>query len=119
MAENNNEFAPGIFYKAPHQNAPDFVKGKINIKIQEAINFLQNELRAGNQWANLDMKKSREGKIYLTVDRWQPNNGQQQQQTPQSQGFQQAPPQTGNNQPLPQDTNYEDPFDFTQSNDPM
>ena len=39
--EDKIEFPDGIFVKAPHQNAPDFVKGRVTIKLDEAIAYLQ------------------------------------------------------------------------------
>ena len=65
------EFPGGIFPKAPSPNAPDFVKGKIKIKIDEAIAFLETKRDSGLVWIDLDVKESRSGKWYASVDAWQ------------------------------------------------
>lgn len=64
-------FADGFIMKKPHQNAPDFVMGKLSIKVDDAVMFLQKHI--DNGWVNLDMKKSKEGKIYLELNNWKPN----------------------------------------------
>jgi len=33
MSDNN--FVGGFFFKLPHENAPDFVKGKVSIKLPD------------------------------------------------------------------------------------
>lgn len=72
--EDKIEFPDGIFVKAPHQNAPDFVKGRVTIKLEEAIAYLQSKVAAGEEWLSLDIKESRAGKWYASVDDWQPNS---------------------------------------------
>ena len=46
------EFIDGLFAKAPHPNAPDFVKAKISIKREELINWLNNR---SDEWVNIDV----------------------------------------------------------------
>ena len=48
------EFIDGLFAKAPHPNAPDFVKAKISIKREELINWLNNR---SDEWVNIDVKE--------------------------------------------------------------
>ena len=73
------EFPQGIFVKAPSKNAPDFVKGKISIKLDDAIAYLQTKASHGDEWLTLDMKGSRAGKWYACVDTWQPSAGASQE----------------------------------------
>ena len=61
------EFIDGLFAKAPHPNAPDFVKAKISIKREELINWLNNR---SDEWVNIDVKEGRTGKWYASVDNW-------------------------------------------------
>lgn len=68
------EFAGGIFPKAPSPNAPDFVKGQIKIKIDDAIAFLQGKRDSGKEWIDLDVKESRAGKWYASVNTWKEEN---------------------------------------------
>ncbi len=66
-------FAKGIYFNKPHPNAPDFVKGKIDIKANEAIDFIkQNTNDSG--YVNLDLKESKGGKLYLEVNTFTPKS---------------------------------------------
>ena len=73
MEENNKReviFADGMFFKLPHPNSPDFIKGKISFKVKEFIAFLQTHEK--DNYVNVDMKKSKEGKLYFQLDTWIP-----------------------------------------------
>lgn len=70
---DNVEFPEGIFIKAPADAAPDFVKGKVKIKLDEAMPWLASKLEAGELWVSLDIKEGRSGKWYASVDNWKPN----------------------------------------------
>ena len=63
-------FADGFIFKRPREGAPDFVKGALSIKVDEAIAFLQKHNNAG--WVNLDLKNSQGGKLYLQLNDWKP-----------------------------------------------
>ena len=67
------EFPEGIFFKRKREQAPDFVKGHLSIKVDEAINWLREKGKAGDEWVNLDLLNSKEGKLYLKVDTWKPS----------------------------------------------
>ena len=63
------KFIKGLFVKAPRQGAPDFVKGSISIKTVD----LMRELQGSNEdWINLDIKESRDGKWYCQINDWKP-----------------------------------------------
>ncbi len=72
---NGKEFPKGIYIKKPHEKAPDFVLGKLSIKVADAISYLKTKQ---GEWLNLDMKQSKDGKWYLEVDNWIPNQSNQQ-----------------------------------------
>ena len=65
-----NIFMNGFLAKAPHENAPEFVKAKINIKREELLQWLSAR---SDEWISVDIKESRSGKWYASVDDWQPN----------------------------------------------
>jgi len=97
-------FADGFIFKRPREGAPDFVKGALSIKVDEAIAFLQKHNNAG--WVNLDLKNSQGGKLYLQLNDWKPRSQDNEQppavQTPAAeQPPAQAPTQAGTN---PQDS---------------
>jgi hypothetical protein len=66
----DNNFPAGFIWKKPADNAPDFVKGKISIKVSEFKNWLDENVN--NDWVNLDVLKSKEGKIYAKKNDWKP-----------------------------------------------
>lgn len=66
------KFIDGLIFKAPHENAPDFIIAKISIKREDLLGWLQSQ---DGEWINADLKESREGKLYASVDDWRPNNG--------------------------------------------
>ena len=58
----------GIIFKKPNEKAPEWVKGHLSFKVDEAVPWLQaNE---NNGWVNLDIKKSKEGKLYIQLNEW-------------------------------------------------
>jgi len=63
------KFADGLIIKAPRDGAPDFVKCSISIKRKDLGNWLRGET---DDWINLDVKVSREGKWYAQVNDWKP-----------------------------------------------
>ena len=64
------KFVKGLFFKEKHANAPDFVIGKLSAERLELIEFLQSE---SDEWVNMDIKLSKEGKHYIAVDTWKPD----------------------------------------------
>jgi hypothetical protein len=62
-------FAEGIIFKR-NDNAPDFVIGSMSVKVSEFVPFLQ--ANAKNDWTNLQVKKSQNGKMYVELDTFEP-----------------------------------------------
>ena len=73
---SDNDFPQGIFFKEPRENAPDFVHGTINFKVDEAIDWLRNNADGGG-WANVQLLTSKAGKKYLKKDNWKPDASRQ------------------------------------------
>lgn len=69
--QQEKEFPKGIMVKDPHENAPEFVICKLSIKRAEALEWIDGKQ---GDWINIDMKKSKEGKLYLEVDNWKPES---------------------------------------------
>ena len=63
-------FVNGLIWKDPSPRAPDFIKGKLSIKVSELIAFLEDN--QSNDWVNVIMKESKAGKIYFELDTWKP-----------------------------------------------
>lgn len=66
------KFIPGLFFKDKHENAPDFVICKGSIKVADIKAWLATQ---DGEWVNFDLKRSREGKPYASVDDWKPSQG--------------------------------------------
>jgi hypothetical protein len=78
---NENEFVNGLIVKAPHDNAPEYVKAKLSIRREEMIAWLQSKQ---GEWVNADVKVSQGGKWYAAVDNWKPNSDKPRQESPKS-----------------------------------
>ena len=67
---NEKKFVDGLIIKDPG-NAPDYVKCKISIKRKDLGNWLRQQT---DDWINLDVKVSQQGKWYAQVNDWKPND---------------------------------------------
>jgi hypothetical protein len=72
MADKEIEFVDGLIVKAPHENAPDYVKANISIKVEDLGKWLRGKYKAGDQWVNLDVKVAKSGKWYASVSNFKP-----------------------------------------------
>lgn len=62
-------FADGFAFKR-NENAPDFVVGRVSIKLDDAIAFMRKH--ESNGWVNLDVKQARSGNYYMELDTFKP-----------------------------------------------
>lgn len=58
-------FADGFLFKR-NEKAPDFVVGRLSIKVEEAIAFMKQHEKGG--WVNLGVKTARSGNYYIDLD---------------------------------------------------
>jgi len=65
------EFPSGLMVKAPRPGAPDFVKASISIKVQDLMTWLDGKQE---EWINLDVKESKGGKWYCSVNTYKPKD---------------------------------------------
>ena len=65
MAQEEKIFADGFVFKR-NENAPDFVVGRISIKVDEAVAFIKQHQKNG--WINLGVKTARSGNYYIDLD---------------------------------------------------
>ena len=54
-------FIDGMRFDLPSEEAPDFVKGKISIKVLDFIEFAEKNKTTGG-WINIDLKVGKSGK---------------------------------------------------------
>jgi hypothetical protein len=70
---NDIEFVDGLIVKAPHENAPSFLKASIAIKVEDLGKWLREKYKAGEKdWINIDVKESKGGKWYAAVSTYKP-----------------------------------------------
>ncbi len=69
------EFIEGLFVKAPHPNAPDFVKATLSITRADLGNWLRGR---SEQHINIDVKESKGGKWYASVSTFEPDKSKAQ-----------------------------------------
>lgn len=72
MAKDDIEFPDGLIVKAPNENAPSFVKAQISIKVVDLGKWLREKYKAGDEWINLDVKESKNGRWYAAVSKFKP-----------------------------------------------
>jgi hypothetical protein len=65
------EFIDGLIVKAPHPKAPEYVKAAISIQPAKLAEWLA--MHQGEEWVNVQVKESRGGKWYASVDTWKPD----------------------------------------------
>ena len=70
---SEKEFPKGLFVSAPRSGAPDFVKGRISIRIEDFLEYLSMK---DGEWLRIDIKQGykqdEQGnpKWYSQVDNW-------------------------------------------------
>ena len=69
MAQDEKIFADGFSFKR-NENAPDFVVGRLSMKVDDAIAFMREHDKKG--WVNLNIKTARSGNHYLELDTFEP-----------------------------------------------
>tara|TARA_Y100001973_G_scaffold77863_1_gene114131 strand:- start:5045 stop:5314 length:270 start_codon:yes stop_codon:yes gene_type:complete len=79
MSEKEKIFADGFSFKT-RENQPDFVVGRMSIKVEDALAFLKE--RATNGWVNLNINKARSGNYYCELDTWKPTQNNNTTSTP-------------------------------------
>jgi len=58
MAQDEKIFADGFSFKR-NEKAPDFVVGRLSMKVDEAVAFIRQHEKGG--WVNLNIKTARSG----------------------------------------------------------
>lgn len=71
MDTKERTFADGFIFKR-NEKAPDFVVGRLSIKVDEAIAFMRSHSNDG--WINLDIKYGRTGNAYVELDTFKPKS---------------------------------------------
>ena len=71
---SDKEFPRGLFVQRPRPNAPDFVIGRISIKVEDFLEYLS--MKDGQEWLRIDIKEGFKAgddgrkNWYTQVDNW-------------------------------------------------
>lgn len=69
MAQDEKIFAEGFSFKR-NEKAPDFVVGRLSLKVDDAVAFIKDHQKNG--WVNLNIKTARSGNHYVELDTYEP-----------------------------------------------
>ena len=63
----------GFIVKDRTPKQPDFVLAKVSLKLSDVIADLTARMNDGEEWVNLDIQRSKGGKLYAKVNDWKPD----------------------------------------------
>ena len=74
----DKDFVDGMIVKRPHENAPDFIKANISIKLDDFKGWIGKFVKdnPGDEWINIDIKESQKGKLYAERNTYKPEKKQ-------------------------------------------
>jgi len=64
-------FADGFSFRKPTGDAPEYVVGRLSLKVEDAITFV-NKHKNANGWINLSIMIGRSGNPYVELDTYEP-----------------------------------------------
>ncbi len=65
-------FAKGFWFERPHQNAPSWVKGRMSVKVEEALEWLETH-KSERGYVNMQLLLAKDGdKLYFVLDEFVP-----------------------------------------------
>ena len=68
------EFVDGMVINAVSAKGPSWIKQKVGIKIDTLIKQLQDAKAEGEEWFNVDICVSKQGKLYAKRNTWKPDS---------------------------------------------
>lgn len=71
MSKDEKIFANGFSFKR-RENAPEFVVGRLSLKVDDAMAFVKEHMKDG--WINLNINQARSGNYYVELDTYTPDN---------------------------------------------
>ena len=75
MSQNEKVFPKGLYYNKPHENAPDFVLGKLSVQLAWFSEWLEANQKLANDKGYLNfgiLMSKNSGKPYVVVDTYEP-----------------------------------------------
>lgn len=77
--EQTNDLPDGIFFERPKEGTPEFVKGKLSFNVNRFIMYLEKH-KNEKGYVNLDLLKSKGGKLYLKLNNYKPKKKEELEQ---------------------------------------
>ncbi|MHA1138495.1 MAG: hypothetical protein ACTSSE_18600, partial [Candidatus Thorarchaeota archaeon] len=71
MSQDEKVFANGFSFKR-RENAPEFVVGRLSLKVDDAMAFVKEHMSDG--WINLNVNQARSGNYYVELDTYKPKD---------------------------------------------
>ena len=68
MSQDEKIFANGFSFKR-RDNAPEFVVGRLSLKVDDAMAFVKEHMKNG--WINLNVNQARSGNYYVELDTYE------------------------------------------------
>ena len=75
------EMVKGFFLKTPHENAPDWVKRKVSVNVEQFSEYLRDHANEKG-FVNFDLKEAKTGHWYLQLDKWKPSINENSDESP-------------------------------------
>lgn len=67
MEQNKPIFTDGLIIKRPEGRASEFIEMKLSFKRIDFLNWLDSQK---GEWINVDVKTSKQGKLYGCLNQW-------------------------------------------------
>jgi hypothetical protein len=79
MSTEEKNFVDGMIVKLPDDNAPDFVKLKLSLKLDDLGQWIAAQKKGdpAMEWINIEIKEGRSGKWYAERNMWKPADSPQ------------------------------------------
>jgi|TARA_R100000353_G_scaffold26043_1_gene22211 hypothetical protein len=68
MSQDEKIFANGFSFKR-RDNAPEFVVGRLSLKVDDAMAFVKEHMKDG--WINFNVNQARSGNYYVELDTYE------------------------------------------------
>jgi hypothetical protein len=72
MPGSLNSLASGIYYNAPREGAPEYVKAGLSFRRSEFIQWLNQQDEDAKGYIKIDVLVSKGGKLYCKLNDWKP-----------------------------------------------
>lgn len=67
------EFPGGVYAAKPAPSNPEWIKALIDIRLEDAIKFLEQKKAEGETKIQLELRESKQGKFYVAINHWKPS----------------------------------------------